>query len=167
MKSRDLLNSLFCLGLALMPTLSNAETRTYISIIEATPLNELWLNAGFFTHHFQNNLHLNSDNLGLGGEYRYSTTSSIVLGEFYNSDWQTSDYVGWYWHPVAVGSLSLGAEMGAIDGYPKYANGGWFPAVIPVASYEYKNYGANIIVIPSYKSQIHGGISLQFKVKLE
>ena len=150
-----------------MSTFSNAETWTYISRAEDTPLNELWLNAGFFTYHFQNNLHLNSNNLGLGGEYRYSTTSSILLGEFHNSDWHTSDYAGWYWRPVTAGSLSFGAVMGAIDGYPKFANGGWFPMLIPAASYDYKNIGANIVVIPNYKEQLHGGISLQFKVKLE
>ncbi len=166
MKVHGLLNTLICVCMTIISSTSNAESWAGISNIESTPINEFWLNAGFFTYHFQSNLHLNDNNLGLGGEYRYSTTSSIVLGEFHNSDWVTSDYVGWYWRPVALGPVSFGAEMGVIDGYPKFANGGWFPVVIPAAGYEYKNIGANIIVIPNYSEQLHGGISLQFKIKL-
>jgi hypothetical protein len=166
MKSRGLLNTLICVSLTLFSSTSIADSWADISNIESTPVSELWLNAGFFTYHFQSNLQLNDNNLGFGAEYRYSTTSSIVLGEFHNSDWGTSDYAGWYWRPLAIGSVSLGAEMGVIDGYPKFSNGSWFPVLIPLASYEYKNIGANIIVIPNYKQQMHGGISLQFKVKL-
>lgn len=166
MKLLSALNTLICVGMTLFATNPNAETMGIISIVASDPVNEFWLNAGFYTHHFQSNLQLNDNNLGIGGEYRYSTTSAVVLGEFQNSDWGRSDYVGWYWRPLAIGSIGLGAEWGLIDGYPKFSNGGWFPVVVPVASYEYKNIGANIIVIPSYKEQMHGGISLQIKVKL-
>jgi len=152
--------------MALLYINSFAETWSDISIVGKNPSNEFWANAGFYTYHFKSNVRLNDNNLGLGGEYRYSTTCAIVFGQFHNSDWKTSNYVGWYWRPLAIGQVGLGAELGGIDGYSKVYNGGWFPVVAPVVSYEYKNIGANVIVIPSYKEQLHGGISLQLKVKL-
>lgn len=166
MKSYGALITLMSVCMALISSIATSEASEIILTTETTQLNELWLNAGFYTYHFQSNLQLNDNNLGFGGEYRYSTTSSVVMGEYHNSDWGTSDYAGWYWRPIAIGSIGLGAEMGIIDGYPKFSNGGWFPVLIPVASYEYKNVGANIIVIPNYKEQMHGGISLQLKYKL-
>ena len=166
MKLHVVLITLISAGMALISSIATSETWGNISTIESKPLNELWLNPGFYTYHFQSNLQLNDNNLGFGGEYRYSTTSAVVLGEFHNSDWGTSDYIGWYWRPIAIGLIGMGAEIGVIDGYPKFSNGGWFPVVVPVASYEYKNVGANIIVIPNFKEQMHGGISLQLKVKL-
>ena len=166
MKSQSILSKLFFICLALLSTISTAETRGGISMTESSPLDEIWVNAGFYTYHFQKNRNLNDNNPGFGGEYRYTTTSSFVLGQFHNSDWKISDYAGWYWRPLNIGPVGLGAEIGAINGYPKFSNGGWFPVLAPVVSYEYKSVGANLIIIPNYKEQLHGGISVQFKIKL-
>ena len=143
-----------------------AETRQFISVIEPKPIGEFWLNPGFYSYHFQKDLGLKNNNFGLGGEYRYSTVSAITLGIFENSDLETSRYVGWYWQPLRLGAVRLGAVVGVIDGYPKMLNGNWFVAAMPAASYEYKNIGINCLFISSYKDRLHGSISMQFKLKL-
>jgi hypothetical protein len=158
--------SLLVIGLALIPALSAAETKGFISIAESKPVSELWLNPGFYSYHFQKDKGLNNNNFGLGGEYRYSTVSSVTLGVFDNSDRQTSRYIGWYWQPLESGPVRFGAVVGAIDGYPNMLNGGWFIAVIPAASIEYKNIGANLMFVPSYKDRLYGAISLQLKFRV-
>ena len=166
MKSKTFLKFLFSLSLTLTSSISYADDSLVLSTVDTIPISELWLNSGFYTYHFQSRNRFNNINFGFGGEYRYSTTSSIVLGEFHNSDWGATNYVGWYWRPLAIGSINLGAEFGAIDGYPKMQNGNWFPVAVPVASYENKYIGANFVFVPSYKDQLHGGISIQLKLKV-
>lgn len=134
--------------------------------IPSQPLSEFWLNAGFLSHHFQTDKGLNNNNLGVGVEYRYSTTSSVTAGEFYNSDRQTSHYAGWYWQPVSYGPLRLGAVAGGFDGYPKMRNGGWFLAAIPMVSLEYQSVGVNLAIVPTYQDRLYGALSFQLKFKL-
>jgi hypothetical protein len=148
---------------ALLAPAAHADTFT---LIDAKPRSELWLNGGFFSHHFQQTAGFNNRNLGFGGEYRYSTVSSITAGEFYNSDRRTSHYVGWYWQPVQIGVVRAGLVAGGFDGYPMMQNGGWFVAAIPMLSVEYQRIGANLAIVPSYQNRLHGALSLQLKVKL-
>ena len=60
----------------------------------------------------------------------------------------------------------LGFVAGGFNGYPKMRRGDWFLAAIPVASYEYKNVGLNLAVIPSYKDRLYGALSFQLKIKV-
>ena len=159
----NLLRALAYIGLASISFASNAEV---FSIIEPKPISEFWLNPGLYSYHFQKDKGLNNSNFGLGGEYRYSTASSFMLGVIDNSDRQTSRYASWCWQPLGVGPARFGAVVGAMDGYPKMRNGGWFLAVIPTASVEYKNIGANMMFIPGYKDRLYGAISLQLKLKV-
>lgn len=159
----DSLKKLLCLSLVCLPCLSNAEV---FSAIESRPISELWLNPGLYSYHFRKNKGLNDQNFGFGGEYRYSTVSSVTLGAFDNSVHQTSHYAGWYWQPVSLGPVRLGAVMGALDGYPNMQHGSWFLAAIPTASVEYKNFGANVMFIPDYQDKVYGSISVQLKLKV-
>jgi len=152
---------IFCLAAISCPT--NAEI---FSLVESKPISELWINPGFYSYHFQKEKGLNNSDFGLGGEYRLSTVGSLTLGLFNNSDRKNSHYAGWYWQPVGLGPVRLGAVVGAMDGYPKMVNGGWFFAVIPTASYEYKNVGANVLFVPSYQDRLYGAISFQLKLKV-
>jgi hypothetical protein len=157
--------TLLFIGLALIPALSATEILGGFTVVESKPISELWLNPGFYSYHFQKTKGFNNSNFGLGGEYRYSTVSSVTLGVFENSDRQTSHYAGWYWQPLGLGPVRLGAIVGAIDGYPMW-NGGWFIAAIPTASFEYKYIGANLLVIPGYKNKLYGALSLQLKLRV-
>ncbi len=145
---------------------SCAEALKPPQLVEAEPLRQVWLNAGFLSYHYQTNKGLNNTNFGLGGEYRFSNVHSVTAGEFNNSDRRTSHYVGLCWQPLAWGRLRLGAVIVGFDGYPGVQNGGWFMAAIPVASLEYEKVGANLIVIPESKDLGYGAVSLQLKIKL-
>jgi len=162
MPFNNLLKTLAYIGLASISLTSSAET---FSIIESKPISELWLNPGFLSYHFQKNKGLDDINPGFGGEYRYSTVNSITLGVFHNSDKQTSHYASWYWQPFGLGPFRLGATVGAMDGYPKMLDGGWFIMAIPTVSIEYNNIGANLAFTPNYKDKLHGAISLQLKLR--
>lgn len=163
---RKALKTLICIGLVSTSATSAAETWGPFALIEPTPISELWLNAGFYSYHFQKDKGFNNQNWGLGGEYRYSTVSSIVAGSSYNSVRHTSHYAGWHWHPLALGPIHFGVVAGGVNGYPGANNGGWFPVVIPAASFEYKSVGANLILIPPVNNVVYGALSLQIKVKL-
>ena len=150
---------LFCLS-------AHAELSNPFELIDAQPIGEIWLNPGFYSYHWQRDLGLNDNNYGFGAEYRFSTVASVTAGEFYNSDRADSKYVGFYYQPVAIGPVRLGAAVGGFDGYPKMKNGGWFLAAIPVASFEYERVGINLSFVPSYKDRLYGAFSFQLKLKV-
>lgn len=153
------------LGVALAAAVCTSNAQTF-SIIDAKPVSELWLNPGAYSYHFQKNKGLNSQNFGLGGEYRYSTTSSWMLGVFENSDRYTSHYAVWHWQPLGLGPVRFGAVIGVIDGYPNMLHGGWFPALIPTLGIEYQRIGVNLLLIPGYQNRLYGAISVQLKLRV-
>lgn len=157
------LKTLACVGLTSVSFMSSAEI---FSIIDSKPISELWLNPGASSYHFHGNKELNNSNFGLGSEYRYSTVSSVALGMFDNSDRQISHYAGWCWLPIGLGPFRFGGVIGAMDGYPYLHNGGWIIAGMLTAAIEYKNIGANLILIPGYKDRSDGSISLQLKLRV-
>lgn len=131
-----------------------------------TMRSEVWLSTGFATYHFESEKNLNSRNPGVGAEYKFSDTSSLTAGRFYNSDRKHSRYAGLIYQPVSWGGAKFGAMVGGFDGYPKMHGGGWFLALVPAATFEYKRVGINVVLVPSYKDKLHGGISMQLKFKL-
>ncbi len=148
------------------PQSAPAEPQNPFSMVEVQPLHEAWLNGGFYSYHFDRDKDLNDVNPGLGLEYRLSTVVSATGGRFYNSDRAYSDYAGVYYQPFALGPVRLGAVAGAFNGYPKMRDGGWFPAIIPVASIEYKSIGLNFSIVPNYKDRLYGALSFQLKFKV-
>ena len=153
-------------GLALLACMSGSALADGFETIESAPLKEVWLNGGFYSYHFQRDKNLNDSNPGLGAEWRFSTVASATAGRFYNSDRAYSNYVGVYYQPFKLGPVRLGAVVGAFDGYPKMRDGGWFPAAIPTASFEYQRVGVNVAIVPSYKDRLYGAISVQLKLKV-
>lgn len=143
-----------------------ANTWGPFNIIEKKPVSEVWLNPGLYSYHFQTDKNLENNNIGLGAEYRYSTTNAITAGSFRNSVRQTSNYTAWYWQPLELGSIRFGALLGAISGYPNANKGGWFPLALPVVSFEYKNIGINVTLIPTYQDVIYGSLTMQLKLRL-
>ena len=147
-------------------TIADQEASSAIQQIDSKPLDELWLNAGFYSYHFERDKNLDNNDIGLGVEYRYSSVSSITAGRFHNSDRQISSYAAWIFQPYQYGHIRLGLLIGIINGYPKANNGGWFPLALPVASFEYKHVGFNFTAVPTYQDVLHGSLSLQLKFKL-
>ncbi|MDL2356408.1 MAG: hypothetical protein QFF03_14235 [Pseudomonadota bacterium] len=152
------------LALAAIGPLAHADDT--FTRIAPEPARELWLDSGFATYHFDRDKDLNGSNGGLGAEYKFRADLAATAGRFYNSDRQYSNYAGAIWQPYAVGPLRLGAVIAAFNGYPHMRDGGWFPALIPVASLEYQRFGVNFGFVPSYKDRLYGGLSVQLKVKL-
>lgn len=143
-----------------------AQADTFIGLLEPSAKNELWLNPGMVTYHFQTDQNLNGANWGAGAEYRFSTVSSITAGRFYNSNNAYSNYAGIYYQPLAIGPIKVGAVIGGFSGYSSTNNGGWFPAAIPALTWEGDWIGANVFIIPTIGDRVHGGISLQLKFKV-
>ena len=143
-----------------------AQSDSLLKITDNKPLNEVWLNAGFYSYHFQRDKGLNDGNPGFGAEYRFSTVSSLTAGRFHNSERKYSNYAGIYYQPIMIGPVRLGAVIGGFNGYPKAVNGGWFLAAIPAASVEYQRLGVNLTIVPSYKDRLYGAVSIQFKLKI-
>lgn len=154
------------LFLVVFPAKAEEVASGSIETIDDKPLGDLWLNAGFYSYHFERDKNLDNNDIGLGVEYRYSSVNSVTAGRFHNSDRQISSYAAWFLQPYRWGNIRLGLLLGVIDGYPKANNGGWFPLALPVASFEYKIVGFNFTAVPTYQDILHGSLSLQLKVKI-
>ena len=127
---------------------------------------ELWLDTGFATYHFERDRNLNGSNPGVGLEYKFSDTMAVTAGRFYNSERKHSRYAGLFYQPWTLGGVRLGAVVGGFDGYPKMHDGGWFVALVPAATWQYKRVGVNVALVPTYKDRLRGGVSVQLKFKL-
>lgn len=125
-----------------------------------------WVNAGFYTYHFEKDQHLENTNLGLGLEVPIDATYSFTAGHFHNSDNAKSNYVGMYVMPYQMGIAKLGVVVGAFNGYPHAYDGAWFPALIPVAAIEGSQFGLNVAFVPTVANKLHGGVSFQLKYRI-
>ena len=130
-------------------------------------LGKVWINAGFYSAHFDASKGLRNANPGLGVEYSLDDTWSLTAGRFINSDNAHSTYLGAYYQPWRLGEWKLGVVGGAFNGYPKAFDGGWFPAVLPVASWEAKNVGINVMLVPPMKDRLYGAVSFQLKYRFK
>jgi len=143
-----------------------ASDSSFISLLKPEARNELWLNAGMYSYHYDKSQSLNNNNIGLGAEYRFSSVASVTVGGFKNSDSTHSNYAGIYWQPISIGPINLGLVGGGFNGYSSTNNGGWFPAIFPAATVEWERIGANIFFIPTVGDRVHGAISIQLKLKV-
>jgi hypothetical protein len=139
-----------------------------LAIVAAAPaaLADIWINPGFYSHHFDKSKDLNDNNRGFGVEATISKTYSLTAGVFENSDRQTSHYIGAYVMPYQVGALKAGAAVGAFDGYPNMRDGGWFPAVVPAIAIEGRRIGLNISYIPKIGDKVNSALSFQVKFNI-
>lgn len=130
--------------------------------------DRFWLNAGFYSLHFDRSreANLRDANPGVGLEMRLAPAWSLTAGRFTNSNDRVSRYVGVYYQPLEVLGGRAGVVAGGFDGYPKAFDGGWFPALIPVIGWERDRFGINVAMVPSYKDRLHGALSFQLKVNL-
>ena len=135
---------------------------------EAFDLSRLWINAGFYSVHFDRSqeANLRDPNPGLGFEYRFAKDWSFTAGRFINSNDRISHYAGVYYQPFSMLGGRAGVVVGGFDGYPKAFDGGWFPAVIPVIGWEWSRLGLNLALVPSYKDRLHGALSFQLKFRM-
>jgi hypothetical protein len=157
---------LFLVFLFFLCKSSFGQSTALFEITEPKSRNELWLNPGMVSYHFDKDNGYNNKNFGFGAEYVFSSVASLTGGGFKNSDHEHSNYLGIYYHPVTISFLKVGFVAGGLSGYPATNNGGWFPALIPTISAESGWVGANLLLIPSVGDKVHGAISLQLKFKV-
>jgi hypothetical protein len=144
---------------------AKTQASDFFSIAKHEAQSELWLNPGMFSYHFDRDRSFNSRNMGFGAEYRYSSVASLTLGTYRNSYHESSNYMGAYWQPIQLGVFKFGAVAGVFNGYSKTNDGGWFPALIPVFTYEGDRFGVNLLLVPSIPEKVAGSLSVQFKFK--
>ena len=125
-----------------------------------------WLNAGFYSAHFDTDKGLRNSNPGFGVEAVINEDWSATAGTFTNSDDARSNYLGAYYQPWHWGNYKAGVVGGVFNGYPKAFDGGWFPALLPVATWEGDRIGLNIAFVPPLQNRLYGAISFQLKLKL-
>ena len=130
-------------------------------------LSKVWLNAGFYSAHFDSNKGLRNANPGLGIEYQIDEKLALTAGRFMNSDSAHSNYLGAYDQPIRFDNFKFGIVGGVFNGYPKAFDGGWFPAVIPVLSWESHQLGVNVMLVPPLKDRLYGAVSFQLKYRFE
>jgi len=130
-------------------------------------LSKVWLNAGFYSAHFDANKGLRNANPGLGIEYQIDEKLALTAGRFINSDNAHSNYLGAYYQPMRFDNFKLGIVGGVFNGYRKALDGGWFPAVIPVLSWESQHLGVNVMLVPPLKDRLYGAVSFQLKYRFE
>lgn len=136
-----------------------------IDVIDPTGKNEIWLNPGLLSYHFDQGRNYNAVNYGFGAEYKFSSVASLTAGTFRNSNYHQSNYIGAYWQPISIGPVNIGVVAGSFNGYSSNNNGGWFPAVLPAFTVEGKWVGLNLIVIPTIGDRVSGSLSFQLKFK--
>jgi hypothetical protein len=129
--------------------------------------SRLWINAGFYSAHFDTDQGLRNANPGIGFEYRIDDTWSATAGRFRNSNNANSNYVGAYYQPWTWAGVKLGVVAGVFNGYPNAYGGGWFPALIPTASLEGQHWGLNVALVPPLKDRLYGAVSFQLKYRFQ
>ena len=126
----------------------------------------VWVNAGYYSFHTDNQVGLRNANIGLGLEVRLDEAWAATAGRFMNSDSVHSNYVGAYYRPWRLAGGQVGVLGGLINGYKNALAGGWFPALVPVATWETGMLGLNVAFVPPIKNQLYGSISFQAKLRV-
>jgi len=127
---------------------------------------QVWLDAGFLSYHFEDRDKLNPYNWGFGAAWRFTEDFTLVAGTYHNSMRDQSTYAALAWQPLHLGPFRLGLLAGVIRGYPDVNNSGWFPMALPVISVEFGRVGANLVVVPSTRATGTGSLSFQIKVRV-
>ena len=154
--------------LRILLALGTAVSCAHAADTEFSP--QLWLNPGIYSYHFDRSQNLREDNVGIGAEVMLTSDHGLMAGTYVNSDRGRTRYGVYEWRPLhwqfAGTDLSLALLMGAFDGYPRYRNGGWFLAAMPVLAIEGKRFGVNLGIIPTIKDRLEGAVAVQVKLRV-
>lgn len=147
-------------------SLSHSASLINVGLIEPSPINELWVNAGMQSYHFAKDQNFNNNNLGVGVEYAFNTVASVTVGEYSNSLRHQTNYAGIYYHPIEIGPIKVGVVAGVLNGYPAMNHGRYSPSLLPTISTEYKWIGANFYFIPPIGNSTYSVLSAQLKFRI-
>lgn len=131
---------------------------------------QVWINPGMYSYHFDRDADYREDNTGFGVEVLLTDDHALMAGSFINSDRQRSHYGLYEWRPLHWPlwgvKLSAGLGVGVWDGYPKYRDGAWFAAALPLLSVEGERLGVNLAFVPTIANRMSGALSIQLKLRL-
>jgi len=143
------------------------------SLADATPrdsMPQVWLNPGIYSQHFDSGKGLRNNNIGFGAEVLLANDHILMVGSFVNSNGARTHFGGYQWRPLhwkfSDFDVGAGVILGAFDGYPKYRDGAWFVAPVPVLVIEGRRVGANISLIPTVANRFDGALAVQLKLRV-
>jgi hypothetical protein len=118
----------------------------------------VWLLTGMSSYHNNRDAHYREQNTGFGVEIQTSDTTGIYAGNYMNSLNHHSSYLGYAWQPAELFGARVGFLGVIVTGYTK--DGSPVIAPVPMASWEWKNFGINLYIAPGVVT------AAQLKVKL-
>jgi hypothetical protein len=131
---------------------------------------QVWLNPGIYSLHFDSDKGLRNNNIGFGAEVMLTRDHVLMAGTFINSNRARTRFGAYQWRPLhwqfSGVDVGAGIAIGAFDGYPNYRDGGWFVAPLPLLSIEGKMLGANLSLIPTVKNRFDGALAIQVKLRV-
>ena len=129
--------------------------------------HNLWISAGMLSYHFNREARHRDLNWGYGIQSNLSDDVSVLGGNFINSKYVRSNYLGMAWQPLKWHSVKIGLEVGVIDGYPDIRHGDYFVAVMPCLSIHNDLIGVNLTLVPYYSNNMHSSaISAQMIMRV-
>jgi len=162
--ARSALRSLLHAGALFVGVVAQAEAMA----ADAWP--QVWLNPGIYSYHFKRDAGYRDNNVGIGAELLLTDNHGLMAGSFVNSDRQRSHYGLYQWRPLqwqfSQVKLSLVLAAGAFDGYPRYHDGGWFAAALPLLALEGERFGINFGIIPNIPDRMNGAVAIQVKLRV-
>lgn len=116
----------------------------------------LYIQLGGWSHHFDRNKKHNERHDLMGLEVELTEVDSVVFGvaasTFKNSQAVTSNYFAGVAKACKEYSRNArgcaGITGGFINGYKSENQGGYFPAIVPYASIEYRRAGIDLTCLP-------------------
>ncbi|MEO8144805.1 MAG: hypothetical protein ABI654_11385 [Betaproteobacteria bacterium] len=131
---------------------------------------QVWINPGVYSYHFDRSKGYRENNTGLGAELLLGKDHLLAAASIINSDRQRSRLAAYQWRPlhwqVSGVNVSAGVAVAVMDGYPRYRNGGWFVAPLPMLAVEGEGIGLNVIFVPSIPNRVSGAIAFQAKLRV-
>lgn len=144
------------------------------SLMDSIPQDNWYLDANLSAYHLdrdrKNQMNYNESNPGFGIEHDDGDWRQM-FGQYKNSLRGNSNYALLGYTPIhydtPYGNFKLGGVVGGITGYPYLP---LTPAAGLLGTYDYGNFGANLIVTPTVRSgdkQFDGFIGLQGRYKFK
>lgn len=133
-------------------------------------VQQVWVNPGFLSRHFERDKGFREDNWGVGAEAVLKPDHAVMAGNYLNSNGDRSNYLAYLWRPLHWRpdgiEVSAGITIGAFDGYQNANNGGWYVVPVPLLAVEGRRLGANFTIWPTIKDRVPGAIVVQLKLRV-
>ncbi|PCI46064.1 MAG: hypothetical protein COB51_07995 [Moraxellaceae bacterium] len=136
--------------------------------------NSTYIQLGGWSHHFDRSKKMNEEHNIAGIELELGEVEAAVFGftasTFKNSRGNTSKYFAGVAKVCKRYTKTMrscgGITGGFLDGYKAENEGGFFPAIIPHASFEYRRAGIDLTCLPKLYSR-RSFCAIQGKIKIQ